>query len=399
MLVVDSGYFLDDQRNSHGGSLADMAVNNEWMLKAYRQFEMDAVNLSASDLRFLSKFLARSSAQTAEKQYIIERFVSANIQSQLLDIITPQPFLIREISGGKNEPSGLKVAFVGLTRKEPAPPAGLTITDPLEAARRAVPEAKQRADIVVLLAHMSTAEALLLARQVPGIDVIITGNGEIFTPPIETGQTLIVFTPFETRKVGELRFYRDAEGKFSVKDRYIVLDAATPEDAEAARLITAAVEAEKIERTRSRKFLEEWSALTRSFKKPEGGGSGATSAPVYVSSNACYECHTSQYLKWANTAHIRASDPIILKPAEFERSCFDCHTSGPKKETILVAGDGPLLQNVQCEACHGPASNHVTNPVKGYGRIPDMMASCLRCHTPSVSPNFDLQTYWDKIKH
>ncbi len=376
-----------------------MKVNNEWMLKAYKWLMVDAINLSSYDLRFLSKMIRGPSYKTEANWSLINRMVSANIQSRSPNMIAPQPFLIREVPGSQNGAGPLRIAFVGLTRQGPAPPAGFKIVDPMEAARRAVPEARRRADLVILLAHLSTAEAVSLARQVPGIDVIIAGNGEIFTAPVEVGQTLIVFTPFETRKVGELRFYRDAQGRFTIKDRYIVLDDQTPENMEAARIVTAAVEAEKAARAHSRKLLEEWAALTRSFKKPERKGPDETPSPAYVSSNACYQCHATHYLKWADTAHARASGPVILKPAEFEQSCLDCHASGPRKEKMLTAGDGPPLQNVQCEECHGPAGDHLANPGKGYGPIADVTVSCLRCHTPSASPNFDFETYWEKIKH
>jgi len=78
---------------------------------------------------------------------------------------------------------------------------------------------------------------------------------------------------------------------------------------------------------------------------------------------------------------------------------MDCHAT----QTQLARGsnklEGVRLPNVQCEQCHGPGSDHVAKPVKGYGRVADMKTACGSCHNAETSPNFDLQAAWAKIKH
>src|SRR4029077_8449522 len=125
--------------------------------------------------------------------------------------------------------------FIGLTETMPAPPSGYRFTDPAEAAKSVLPDARQKADIVVALAKVSSEEATRIARAAPGIDVIIAGNSitieQSFTTPFYVGQTLIAFTPFETRMLGEIRFYRGAQGKFTTKQRFVGLDELkVPED-------------------------------------------------------------------------------------------------------------------------------------------------------------------------
>jgi hypothetical protein len=123
--------------------------------------------------------------------------------------------------------------------------------------------------------------------------------------------------------------------------------------------------------------------------KPTAGES-----PVFISSQACAQCHAEQYLKWANSRHARSTDALILKKDEGDASCFQCHSTGVQK-----AGELPKLENVQCEQCHGAGSLHAIKPSKDYGKVTDPKAACTGCHNQQTSANFDFQTAWLKIKH
>ena len=108
---------------------------------------------------------------------------------------------------------------------------------------------------------------------------------------------------------------------------------------------------------------------------------------------------TNTDVKPAARRHARATDSLVIKQIEFDASCFACHASGIERHVGGEAGPLPQLQNVHCEACHGPGSDHAKNPAKGYGRVADIKASCAVCHTPHTSPGFDTQAAWEKIKH
>lgn len=393
MLMVDSGNFLADERSTHGELRFDARLKNDLVIKAYEQFTVDAANLSWHDLFYFSKLKAAAPASHA-----LERYLSANATNQTAGSFTPARFLVREVSARRSGGEGAKtedaknadvkkirVAFVGLTEPLGSSRKGFNITDPVEAAKTVVPEAKRKADLVIALAYVRTTEAVRLAREVPGIDVVIAGNGEMFTPPMKFGETLIVFTPYETRTLGELRFYFDAQGKFSTRERYISLDDAAGEDAAALQIATASGRIETDVYKVNQDLLTDWLAHARNAREP---------GSAYVSSSACAQCHSAQYSKWANSEHARATDALVLKKVEFEASCFACHTTGglrDKKE--------PELASVHCEQCHGPGKDHAAKPAKGYGRIKDMKAACSTCHTAETSPDFNLQTYWEKIKH
>ena len=398
---------MADERNAHGRLRPDIIVKNDWVAKAYDQFPIDVLNVSSHDLQYFAQTFSKSNfARIRETKPLLGRIVGANTIAESTSLVGPKPFIVRDLPS-RDEGKAIRVAFVGLTETKPSPPAGFKFTDPAEAAQISVPQARKNADVVVVLAKLSAVEADRVAREAPGIDVIIAGNAESiiesFTPPHYTGQTLIVFTPFETRMVGELRFYRGAQGKFTTKQRFIALDETlVPEDPDAKRLVDAAMAAESQARSDSMKLLEDWLTVSRTRIANTNGdpnSKGNEPAATFVSSSACSQCHTTQYLKWANGPHAHATDPLLRRGVEFEASCLDCHASGPTPEIANNKSVMAKLQSVHCEQCHGPGSKHIANPGKGYGRIPDMQSACLKCHSEETSPGFDLKAGWERIRH
>jgi len=379
------------------------------VLKAYGQFPVDVFNISSHDFRYFADLLAKTEfARRAETEPLFGRLVSANTVDDRHGLPVVRPFIVREVPSRQKGAKPLRVAFIGLTETTPDPPSGFKFTDPAEAARRTVPEARKTADLVVVLAKVrSQLEVARIAREAPGIDIIIDGNSEsledVFTPPVYAGPTLIVYTPYETRMLGELRFYRNAQGKFSTRQRFITLDETlVPEDSAAKQVVEAAARAESAARSNSKDLLESWLAGSRiraTAQPSDAESSKAGSSLTFATSAVCSQCHVAQYLKWANTAHAHATDPLQPQAFEFEASCLDCHATGSKSAGTSEKLETARLQNVQCEQCHGPGNNHVAKPGKGYGRVADMKTACGSCHTSETSPGFELQDAWAKIKH
>jgi nitrate/TMAO reductase-like tetraheme cytochrome c subunit len=402
---VDTGYFTADERSAHGRLRPDVVTKNDWVLKAYSQFPVDALNVSSHDLRYFASRLSKVGlARLAETEPLFNRLVSANTIDERTDLQIVRPFLVREVSSRRTGAKPVRIAFIGLTETAPNPPPGIRFTDPAEAARRTVPEARKVADLVVVLAKLkSQQEVARIAREAPGIDVIIDGNASAledgFTVPVYVGPTLIVYTPYETRMLGELRFYRDAQGKFSTKQRFVTLDELlVPEDPSAKHLVNAAASAESETRTNSERLLEQWleSSRMRVNTQPTGV---AGASPAFVTSSACSQCHASQYLKWSNSRHAHATDRLAGRALEFETTCLDCHATGASFGRATGKTEITRFQSVQCEQCHGPGSNHVAKPGKGYGRVRDLSKACRGCHTLETSPAFDPQAAWAKIAH
>jgi hypothetical protein len=393
-LLVDSGNVFAEDRTKHGDTRIDGVAKNEWMLKAQDVFRVDVVNLSAGDISHYGKSLSKSEfARKSESHPVFKRFVSANIKSDSQDFVTPPPFIVREVPQ-VNSSKPLRVAFIGLSEITPTLP-GIKIADPIESAKRFVPEAKRNAEIIIVLARLRTDLAARLAREVQGIDVIITGTGEIFTPSFKMGETLLTFTPLESRMVGELRFYKNEQGRFTYRDRFISLDEGVADDAEALQLVNGAKEAKSNAYTSAQALLRDFlsSVKMRPVWTLEKARLKPASPAEYISAAACAQCHTDQYVKWSNSKHARATDGLMHNKDDFDASCLQCHATGKSAKGL------PEFTAVQCEQCHGPGSNHALNPGKGYGKVMNLKSACSNCHTQQTSPNFDLQAAWLKIKH
>ena len=85
-------------------------------------------------------------------------------------------------------------------------------------------------------------------------------------------------------------------------------------------------------------------------------------------------------------------------------SCLGCH--GDASVTGLFRTkharpndpNGPFGHGgLQCEACHGPAAQHIAAPAKGYGKVGE--ETCRSCHTDERTPDFDYAAAWAKIMH
>jgi len=105
-----------------------------------------------------------------------------------------------------------------------------TFADPTESAREAVKilREKEKVDVIVALSHggvvkgkdgrYTDGEDVLLAREVPGIDVVISGHShtEMQEATIVNGRTPVVQTGKESRNLGELVVTLD-NGKLTVE--------------------------------------------------------------------------------------------------------------------------------------------------------------------------------------
>jgi hypothetical protein len=80
----------------------------------------------------------------------------------------------------------------------------------------------------------------------------------------------------------------------------------------------------------------------------------------YVGAEQCKDCHQEIYQAWADSPHALAYDGVFGKypgrlqnRVKSEPHCLSCHVTALQES-------GDLLTGVQCEACHGPASGHIT---------------------------------------
>ena len=91
--------------------------------------------------------------------------------------------------------------------------------------------------------------------------------------------------------------------------------------------------------------------------------------PKYVTVKNCKTCHTRQYKSWRETRMAKTFD--LLKPEEQTKpECLICHTTGYGKEGgFKNLEETPTMTEVQCEACHGPASSYYKAPLLRHDRV------------------------------
>ena len=121
--------------------------------------------------------------------------------------------------------NGLKVGVFGLIGKDAILVMGdngdMRFLDQHEAARRAVDELKEGgADVIVAITHSGVDEDRELAREVPGIDVIVGGHSETaLYKPVLQGSTIIVQAGSLGRYLGQLELaYNSNTGKVRVRN-------------------------------------------------------------------------------------------------------------------------------------------------------------------------------------
>ena len=226
---------------------------NQWILKGFSQFKLDAANFSHRDLLYGKVALDKEKYEAKVKETpFLGEMISANI-IPAVDInktVALKPYIIREVQGKRfgNKPN-LKVGFIGVTEPWPGGTTGFVIGDPAEKVKAILPEVRAKVDIVVVLAYCTLGTSRQIIKQNPDIDVLIAANSVSTPPPAQReGKTIFVHAMQQTKSLGELRLYLDEEGK--VKDylnRYISLNVAIADQLEAAKIVAEAkVEIEAI---------------------------------------------------------------------------------------------------------------------------------------------------------
>ncbi len=114
--------------------------------------------------------------------------------------------------------------------------------------------------------------------------------------------------------------------------------------------------------------------------------SSPAAAAVYVGSEACRDCHRSEYAGFMTYAKKSRSFESIdklkkeLTSAEIKK-CYSCHTTGYGKPGGFVSPEAtPKLKNAGCEVCHGPGSDHCASQDPADIKSVLTTEDCEGCH-------------------
>lgn len=111
---------------------------------------------------------------------------------------------------------------------------------------------------------------------------------------------------------------------------------------------------------------------------------------------ACGNCHVGVQRQWVETAHADAWATLDANPGK-QDFCFACHTiseNGNKATGAVgyMAVKDTAYHDVQCESCHGPGFQHVTEPDRPstwpYARAGTTPTgeTCVACHNGTHHP-------------
>jgi len=354
-----------------------------------------AVNLGEREILFGYERLQQEMKRAAFP------FISGNMVYQDSGEPFLAPSVIRTVealrSDGKRRK--IRVGILGLARMNPGlsqqTPDGRRIVtaDPVSAAREAVPALRKKSDLVVVLAALEPEQARTLAREVPGIDLVMGSFGAIQLANVEVpGQnpatpTRMLYAGNQGKKLGEVRVFLGEDGKpATMETRLVNLGKIVPDDPAIAELM---------ERNRAAiNDINRKEAPQVDAEKMRALYEGAS----YVLSETCKSCHEEAYRVWQETKHASAFRILEERHQDYNPACVGCHTTGFRRPTGFVnANSTPRLMNVQCEACHGPGKGHPEPTGKGYGKAG--LDTCRVCHTADNSPNFDPAAHMFKIRH
>ena len=388
-LLVDAGYIYSDDLKSDGSGLkADARLMNDWIVRANETMPLAVVNLSYRDLRYAGELLRPDATLKNEKSAI----VSANIKAANPSGTNPAPYVIKTVSS-KRLKDPVRIAFIGLSDtppeeyKDSAVASGFTIEEPLAAAKAALAEVRDKADVTVIVGYLRLTTANKVALQNDDLDVIIVSDGRGLVPdPKQVNNALILYAAKETKHLGELRMYTDAAGvvdRFTA--RYVELDEIIPDDPQMAAMTKQARREIDVLQTR---MAEEEAA---SYKA--GGDS------PFATAETCGKCHQAEYQVWQKSRHSHAFAALETKQRIFDAACVGCHSVGFQQRGFVNIKATPQFASVQCESCHGPGAEHVKMPKAGNYMTPPAPASCVVCHDRDNSPDFIFDKYWPPVAH
>jgi hypothetical protein len=257
---------------------------------------------------------------------------------------------------------------------------------PAAAAVRQALETAGAADFVVLLSHATPDETRVLLRELPGVDVAIAAHGGALPwlePEVVDGRLL--FYPG-----GGWQFVCGAAFKGSGKRRPELQDTlkravgwTVQPDRSVGMFLDAAL-----------KDLRAPGALEEAYG--ERSSRAPPDAPRHAGPSACLRCHAAAHSGWSEGRHARSMAAVIEKGYEKVPFCLSCHATAPGSPGGFPDPAGEQ-SSVSCEACHGPGASHASE--EGRPRLADARASCAACHVPEMSPSFNFEEAWPKVRH
>ncbi|HYR51959.1 MAG TPA: multiheme c-type cytochrome [Candidatus Dormibacteraeota bacterium] len=309
---------------------------------------------------------------------------------------------------------GLRIAVMGLfgPPRSGISPRGfaeqssrLSISDPLEVARREAPALRSKADLVIAMGHLSPSLIRRVAAGCPEISVIISTDHaapswvqgstsqhrEIQTDDESgfLGRTLVLYAHLGQYGISCAKVGVDLEGRIAqseITDHWLRVDVAD----------------DRVIRERLNEFYDLVGRMPESQigLRPPLSGDPYWQHKPYVGAETCSGCHPSEFAQWRTTGHAAAFKTLLDVHRHYQPKCVSCHVVGFGSEFGYRTGQPEEpLGNVQCEVCHGPGNEHVLAPARTNIRraVPERL--CVECHNEEHSDHFVYARSLPKVQH
>jgi RNase H-fold protein (predicted Holliday junction resolvase) len=252
-------------------------------------------------------------------------------QSTAKPIVDPYTIVTLDPKKYKSLKKPWRIAIAGITRFNPtfmksAPPRdNVVVANPSDELKRYIGEMKKKADQVIVLAAMAKDDARLVAREVPGIDMIVGGY---------TGVT----TAVERKEGPTALFYVGNQGKY-LGEHPMFQEGGSPRSRPPALP----------QRGLSRRRDDEGQGRRRAERDQRAGtGGGRAAREVIVpgrrgaaggdgrreavrGGRGLQDVPQADYALWASSMHAHAMQTLVGKKADFNSECVGCHVVGFKK--------------------------------------------------------------------
>lgn len=231
-LLVDAG-------DAWQGTFISNANKGEAVTKAMNLMRYDALAVGNHDFDWGQEVLAQRAKEAAFP------FLAANVVESKTRASPSylKPFVVRDLGIAR-------VGIIGLTNPGSATivkatsVAGLQFQPAADSVRPLIAEVQKQADIIVVAAHIGLIDAVQLARDVPGIDVIVASHDHLPTQTARIeGRTTIVNAGAYTQYLGRLEIVVDRttrKMKDAVRAGVLIAIATNPNvkpDPDIARLV------------------------------------------------------------------------------------------------------------------------------------------------------------------
>jgi len=252
---------------------------------------------------------------------------------------------------------------------------------------------EENVDLIILMCNLDTERIEQIAKA-DAVDLILTSFVEREPGWQSLGKTyflyntLIVHSDIESYGLMETNVYLKEDEIVSATTEVIELSD-TIQDDPSIRLMLNQFYLSVVEQVENLRKIHLWEDHVENAE--------------FVGTAKCRNCHTKQYVQWKSTAHATAFTTLTNRHRNYFPNCVQCHVTAFQFAPGFSMNkiNDNTFQNVQCEMCHGPGSEHIEDPVKNSLLKVPSYGLCVQCHDEEHSnlTKGNFLEYYEKVVH